>query len=282
MSDHCEDPEARAARLREADRANYSTEINLKRRQALLAYAVRPPEPQPMAWDLFTWTATSSVLDVGCGNGWWTKVAADRTPDGIVVGLDLSLGMLDALARHAPGVPGVQADGQRLPFASESFDVVLALWCLYHMPDKAAALGEMRRVLRKGGTVVACTNEAIGAMLIDEIVGRAVDSVRPIEQRGTPWMEPLDFTLENGTEILEHKFSDVRRLINTTPYEVSDRKVLVDYVRSLAEPIRGWNGLGEDDMDLVIERAAADIDRRLAAGPIRFVRRAAFFTGRKR
>jgi SAM-dependent methyltransferase len=89
--------EVRASRLGDADRKNYETEINLARRQALLRCAVPTPEPQPMVRDLFVWGPSAQVLDLGCGNGWWAKLASDRTPDGAVIGLDLSAGMLEAL-----------------------------------------------------------------------------------------------------------------------------------------------------------------------------------------
>jgi SAM-dependent methyltransferase len=45
-----------------------------------------------------------------------------------------------------------------LPFADASFDVVVAMWMLYHVPDLHAALAQVRRVLRPGGLFVAATN----------------------------------------------------------------------------------------------------------------------------
>ena len=47
---------------------------------------------------------------------------------------------------------------QDLPFGDEAFDVVAALWMLYHVPDVDRALAEIRRVLRPGGLFVAVTN----------------------------------------------------------------------------------------------------------------------------
>ena len=273
--------QARATCLGEADRKNYESEINLARRQALLRCAVAPSEPQPMVWNLFDWGPSARVLDLGCGNGWWAKLASDRTPDGVVIGLDLSAGMLDALALTAPAVPGVRADGQQVPFASGSFDVVLAMWCPYHMPDKPAVLGEMRGVLRDGGLVIACTNEALGSAFVDQLMANAVDSVRTIGDRGAPWMEPIDFTLENGAAVLARYFADVRRSVNTTPYEVHDAQVLHDYALSLEDPVRGWTGIDEPDFARVVEHVDAQLADALASGPIKFVRRVAFFTARK-
>ena len=57
----------------------------------------------------------------------------------------------------AASTPAV-GTSQDLPYADESFDVVAALWMLYHVPDVDRALAEVRRVLRPGGLFVAVTN----------------------------------------------------------------------------------------------------------------------------
>ena len=58
----------------------------------------------------------------------------------------------------ARGVEARVADVQDLPFADDSFDVVAAMWMLYHVPDLDRGLAEVRRVLRPGGRLVAVTN----------------------------------------------------------------------------------------------------------------------------
>jgi SAM-dependent methyltransferase len=52
--------------------------------------------------------------------------------------------------------PAVQADALAIPFRDESFDAVAALWLLYHVTDPALVLEEAARVLRPGGSFVAC------------------------------------------------------------------------------------------------------------------------------
>lgn len=93
---------------------------------------------------------------VACGTG---AVARQVAPlvgtGGMVVGLDLSPAML-AVARGLP-VPGGAAIEWRegsagaLPFPEGSFDLVLCQQGLQFFPDRAAALRDMRRVLRPGG-----------------------------------------------------------------------------------------------------------------------------------
>ncbi len=60
-------------------------------------------------------------------------------------------------ARHVilpSGLPGVQADMQRLPFADGTFDGIFCLHVLEHVPDDRAGIAELRRVLRPGGEAV--------------------------------------------------------------------------------------------------------------------------------
>lgn len=95
------------------------------------------------------------VLDVACGTGVVTRLAAERVgATGRVAGLDVNPGML-AVARSQPS-PGIsidwhEANAAAMPFPDEAFDVVLCQMGLQFVTDKQAALREMRRVLEKGG-----------------------------------------------------------------------------------------------------------------------------------
>lgn len=96
------------------------------------------------------------VLDVGCGDGVLTCVAASRGAR--VVGVDPDSSMLGA-ARARADRAGVKADFldghiERLRFADASFDAVVAVTVLCFVSDASAALREMARVLRPGGRVV--------------------------------------------------------------------------------------------------------------------------------
>lgn len=96
------------------------------------------------------------VLDVACGTGIVARLAAARAPSADrVVGLDLNDGML-AVARKLAIEAGLtidwrQGDARALPFADADFDLVLCQQGLQFIPDKRAALHEMRRVLAPGG-----------------------------------------------------------------------------------------------------------------------------------
>lgn len=92
-----------------------------------------------------------SLLDVGCGSGRGTLAAAGETS----VGLDISREQL-SLAQGRVSAELVQGDMTTLPFGTDSFDAVSALYSLIHVPldDHRTALGEFARVLRPGGTLL--------------------------------------------------------------------------------------------------------------------------------
>lgn len=94
------------------------------------------------------------ALDVACGTGATTRVAHDRVrPGGGATGLDRNAGMLAVARRKAPGIDWVEGRAENLPFADDSFDAALCQFGLMFFDDRAAALWEMRRVVRPGGRI---------------------------------------------------------------------------------------------------------------------------------
>jgi sterol 24-C-methyltransferase len=92
-------------------------------------------------------------LDLGCGVGGPARVIAAAT-GARVVGLNANLGQLRVMRRTpSPGVAAVGGDFARLPFGAATFDAAYAFEALCHAVDLAAALREVRRVLRRGGTL---------------------------------------------------------------------------------------------------------------------------------
>lgn len=102
-----------------------------------------------------------AVLDLGTGTGVAAMAAAEAVGvDGSVVGLDLSDGMLAVARADADrvGLAGrlrfVKGDAERPDFPDGSFDAVLALFALLHLPHPDDALRQMLRVLKPGGSLV--------------------------------------------------------------------------------------------------------------------------------
>ncbi|WP_335934877.1 class I SAM-dependent methyltransferase [Streptomyces sp. PTD5-9] len=98
------------------------------------------------------------VLDLGAGAGRWTAVIAETVGADRLIALDSALPMLNVLRGRLPGVPSVLAGAAGLPFADASLGAVVcwnALQAFYH--DAAAAIAEVARCLRPGGTFTLMT-----------------------------------------------------------------------------------------------------------------------------
>jgi N-acetylglucosaminyldiphosphoundecaprenol N-acetyl-beta-D-mannosaminyltransferase len=89
------------------------------------------------------------VLDLGCGNGCYTAELARRGAS--VFGADILMSNLKAFRTQ---IPRVQAAGENLPFAAESFDVVTMIEVLEHTHCDGKVLEECFRVLKPGGSLV--------------------------------------------------------------------------------------------------------------------------------
>jgi SAM-dependent methyltransferase len=96
------------------------------------------------------------VLDIGTGDGTYALGAASR--GGLVTAIDRDPAMLEAARARATSlgldIALQQGAAELLPFASASFDVVLAVTVLCFVPDPSAAVREMARVLVPGGRLV--------------------------------------------------------------------------------------------------------------------------------
>jgi ubiquinone/menaquinone biosynthesis C-methylase UbiE len=90
-----------------------------------------------------------NILDVGCGTGGNLTLF-----NGFVVGLDISPQALELARKRNPDAVLCRGEAENLPFKDESFDLVLALDLLEHLPDDIKGLSEMYRVLKKGGNAL--------------------------------------------------------------------------------------------------------------------------------
>ena len=100
------------------------------------------------------------ILEVGPGTGYYTlDVAGWIGPDGSLDIFDLQQDMLDHTMRRAAeaGISNLhptQGDGRNLPFGDDSFDGAFLVTTLGEIPDQAAAVAELARVVRPGGRLV--------------------------------------------------------------------------------------------------------------------------------
>ncbi|MFE6366017.1 class I SAM-dependent methyltransferase [Streptomyces sp. NPDC057806] len=109
---------------------------------------------------------TDCVLDVGCGAGRTTRLAARRAGLGRALGLDLSGPMLgkareSALHEGVENVSFVQGDAQVHPLEAEGFDAVISRYGMTFFSDPVAAFANLHRALRPGGRLAfICAAEA--------------------------------------------------------------------------------------------------------------------------
>lgn len=99
------------------------------------------------------------ILDIACGTGIVARVARERLgAAAVVVGIDVSAGMLAVARAAAPGIDWREGNATDLPLrANERFEVVVCQQGLQFFPDKPAAAMQMRRALANGGRLAVTT-----------------------------------------------------------------------------------------------------------------------------
>ena len=121
--------------------------------------------------DIFLdWLAPPSGLrwiDVGCGNGAFTELLAERCSPAEIQGIDPS----DAQLAFARGRPSARiakfqkGDAMALPFAENNFDAAAMALVIFFVPEPAKGVAEMARVVRPGGSVSAYAWDVTGGGL---------------------------------------------------------------------------------------------------------------------
>ena len=99
-------------------------------------------------------TATSAVLDVGCGAGVSSRDAARIALDGRILGIDLSSSLVEEARRRSGGLPNaafVTGDAQVHAFPESAFDVAISRFGAMFFTDPVAGFANIARALRPGG-----------------------------------------------------------------------------------------------------------------------------------
>jgi ubiquinone/menaquinone biosynthesis C-methylase UbiE len=97
------------------------------------------------------------ILDVGCGTGALTSELARRLPQNHIAAVDPSEPSAQACASAVPAADVRVSPAESLPFDDDSFDIVLSQLVVNFLTDAEQGVHEMRRVVRPGGTIAACT-----------------------------------------------------------------------------------------------------------------------------
>ena len=166
------------------------------------------------------------VLDVACGTGVVTRLAAERVGSGgRVVGLDINAAMLSVARRLAPvggaTVEWLEASALEIPLPDAAFDVVLCQHGLQQFPDRPTALREMRRVLVPGGRLALCVWSRIegspGMAALAEALQRHVGAEAAANRRA-PFALGDPVQLRALVEDAGFRDVDVRTMVETARF----------------------------------------------------------------
>ena len=204
----------------------YADESRLAIRESVWRPTVDGRDPTQVALEavvgaLPAGRAMPDVLEVGCGTGALAERLHAAVPQSALIATDTSQRFVELTIQR--GVQARLADVQQLPFDDTSYDVVVAAWMLYHVPDLPLGLSEIARVLRPGGTVVAITNG-------DEHVAELRRAAGGEAMRTA-------FSSENGEAALREHFGDVRRDDLRTRAVFGDHAAAVAYLESSQEDV---------------------------------------------
>jgi len=194
---------------------------------------------------------TMRVLDAPCGNGFYSRLLAQRLgPKGRLDAVDCCpdyLALTRSRLRRAICERSVQnADVYRLPFEDGAFDLVWCAQSLISLKDELGALREMKRVLRRGGRLAILENDIYHYMLLpwpvplELPIQRALQDVSQARFGSVTKLAPvrrLPELLANAglRHFLKHTFVADR----TTPWPAKLRKFLECHLRDIARLTRG-------------------------------------------
>jgi SAM-dependent methyltransferase len=212
----------------------YGTDAQLAARQSIYQFQQPRIDLAPAVLRLAGLDGTETVADVGCGNGIYLAELARRGHRGRLLGVDLSTGMLRA-ARSGAGPAGLVAgDAAALPVAGNVADVTLAPHMLYHVPDRPAAVRELRRITRPGGQVLVVLNAADHVAELTELaVSAAAEIGLPRDTSLAEIRADGGVDLDTGARLLAAQFDSVQLHEFTAELVVPGPEPILDYIASM-------------------------------------------------
>ena len=249
--------------------SNLNARLQLHRRFSTNKYGL----PR-WVFDQFDLPPVCRILDLGCGpaNLWVENL--DRIPAGWKITLtDFSPGMVEKAQENLrdSGRPFAFdiVDAQDIPYDDASFDAVIANHMLYHVPDRAKALAEMRRVLQPKGKLYASTVGENHMRELDEMISRFDAKGDYLFAKNNP------FTLESGVEQLAPWFTSIALRRYEDDLIITKAAPLIAYVMSMMRVQSVFT-------DGSLKEFTAYVERELAAhGAIHITKDSGVFEARK-
>jgi SAM-dependent methyltransferase len=182
--------------------------------------------------------ADGRVLDVGCGTGSLAITLADRRRRGRVAGIDIAPPYIAFARSRGAAVEFAVGDAGRLPYAADcSFVAALAQLSLNFVPDAAAAVREIRRVVQPGGIVAGAVWDFRGGLVFQRLFWDTAAGLDPAAGAARDRLFSSPLALPDGLPALwrEAGLAAIERNSITIRMEYAD---FVDYW----EPLLGGQG----------------------------------------
>jgi ubiquinone/menaquinone biosynthesis C-methylase UbiE len=187
------------------------------------------------------------VADIGCSHGLTLVEMYKQQPEAHYFGLDLfPLAFMPAqMSMKAIGeapIDFVVGSSEELPFADNAIDKLTSLFVLYHVADTDAALSEMQRVVRLGGTIIIATSGVNNKQLhrkLEAEIAKSSGSEPPKRFSKSFDAAVAEKVLPEYFEVVKHVTQQTNMII--TPERVPDYyHSMVSMLEDFGPPIRGF------------------------------------------
>lgn len=202
-------------------REQYKNDKKLNLRSNLHSYNINKVDFDKWCFKNIDFPKEGKVLELGCGPGkFWFKNQNYINSDLEIVVSDFSKSMLKIAKEKLDSVNHEfkfeEINAENIPYEDNTFDVIIAQHMIYFVPDIEKALSEIKRVLAPNGVFYVTANSCESMKELNELV-EEFDSESGLNNNGYS----TRFELENGKEVLEKYFTDIK-------VEILDGKIIVD------------------------------------------------------
>lgn len=208
------------------------------------------------------------AIDVGCGQGFFSRVMANN--GAIVTGVD-SAGSLIAIAKkESKNIKYVKADARNLSFAKTGeFDLALCVLSLQNMENLKMALGEISRVLKPGGRLIAVLNHPV--FRIPQETSWGFDEEKKIQYRRIDSylssskikidMRPSEKIKKVYTYSFHHSLQDYMKALNSSSLAIVKLEEWISHKKSEIGPRAKAEDKARKEIPLFLAFEAAKISR---------------------
>jgi len=207
---------------------NLSTRISIHDK-----YSVNPQGLPNWLFSIYDFKNAKRLLELGCGTGdlWKNRNEIIDNLEQLIL-TDFSDGMTREIAKNFGNYSNISTEVvniEKIPYADNSFDIVIANFMLYHVENLKLAMQEIRRVLKPGGLFYSAT---VGENHLIEI-NQWLKEFWP--QSDIFNSSKIKFNLQNGQQLLNDFFAEVKKYEYYDHLEISSFSDFIDYIFSMKD-----------------------------------------------